>query len=81
MIMQQVTIGVKHGICNDAPHLERGVNVGAGAKILGNITIGAYSVIGANAVVTHNVPAGVVVAGIPARIIGSVASLKQRTGS
>jgi serine O-acetyltransferase len=44
------------------------VIVGAGAKILGNITIGDNSVVGANSVVTHDVPSGVVVTGIPAKI-------------
>ena len=77
MIMQQVTIGVKSGDNNDAPYLEHDVDVGAGAKILGKITIGANSIIGANAVVTHDVPPGSIVAGIPARIIGSSAKLKQ----
>lgn len=43
--------------------------IGAGACILGNITIGDNTVIGANAVVTHNIPPNVVVAGNPARII------------
>lgn len=77
MIMQQVTIGVKGGDNDDAPHLEHGVDVGAGAKILGKITIGANSIIGANAVVTHDVPPGSIVVGIPARVIGSSAKLKQ----
>ena len=77
MIMQQVTIGVKGGNNDDAPYLEHGVDVGAGAKILGNIRIGANSIIGANAVVTGDVPANSIVAGIPARIIGSSSKLKQ----
>lgn len=77
VLLQQVTIGTKSVYDDRVPTLERGVDVGAGAKILGGITIGAYSVIGANAVVTHDVPAGSVVAGCPARVIGSVASLKR----
>lgn len=44
------------------------VDVGAGAKILG-VALGDHSRVGANAVVTHDVPAGVTVVGIPARAI------------
>ncbi|MFS0712518.1 serine O-acetyltransferase EpsC [Microbacterium sp. 2P01SA-2] len=49
------------------PTLEDGVAVGAGAKILGPITIGAGSVVGANAVVTKDAPADSVLVGVPAR--------------
>ena len=49
------------------PTLEDGVAVGAGAKILGPITIGAHSVVGANAVVTKDAPADSVLVGVPAR--------------
>jgi serine O-acetyltransferase len=45
------------------------VDVGAGAKILGGIRIGAHAKIGANAVVVKNVPSGATVVGIPARVI------------
>jgi serine O-acetyltransferase len=78
VLLQQVTIGTKSAYDDSVPTLERGVDVGAGAKILGGITIGAYSVIGANTVVLHNVPAGSVVAGCPARIIGTVAELSKK---
>lgn len=77
-LLQQVTIGTKSAYDDRVPTLERGVDVGAGAKILGGIRIGAYSVIGANAVVTHDVPACSVVAGSPARIIGSVSDLAKK---
>ena len=50
------------------PTLEDNVVVGAGAKILGPITIGARSRIGANAVVVKNVPPDSVVVGIPGRV-------------
>lgn len=49
------------------PTVEDGVAVGAGAKILGPITIGAGSVVGANAVVTKDAPADSVLVGVPAK--------------
>ncbi len=51
------------------PTLCDGVVVGAGAKILGPITIGAGAKVGSNAVVVKDVPAGTTAAGIPARIL------------
>lgn len=51
------------------PTLESGVVVGAGAKVLGPITIGAGARIGSNAVVVKAVPAGATVVGTPGRII------------
>jgi serine O-acetyltransferase len=50
------------------PTLGNNVVVGAGAKILGNITVGDNSYIGANAVVIKDVPANSTVVGIPGRI-------------
>lgn len=49
------------------------VDIGAGAKLLGPIEIGDHAQIGANAVVTKNVAPYEVVAGIPAKVIGSTA--------
>ncbi|RAI00734.1 serine O-acetyltransferase [Acuticoccus sediminis] len=51
------------------PTLESGVLVGAGAKILGPVRIGAGCRIGANSVVVNDVPAGMTVVGIPGRIV------------
>lgn len=51
------------------PTLEKGVVIGAGAKILGPITLGAEAKIGSNAVVVKDVPAGATAVGIPARIL------------
>jgi serine O-acetyltransferase len=51
------------------PTLEDGVVVGAGAKVLGNITIGQGSRIGANAVVVKSVPENSVVVGVPGQVI------------
>jgi serine O-acetyltransferase len=51
------------------PTLERGVIVGAGAKVLGGFTIGAEAKIGSNAVVVKPVPPGGTAVGNPARVI------------
>ena len=58
-IFQNVTIGSKwsNGIClNEAPIIEDNCLLGAGCCILGDITIGANSIIGSNVVVTKNIP-------------------------
>lgn len=52
------------------PKIEDGVLVGAGAKVLGNITVGRCSRIAAGSVVLQDVPACKTVAGVPARIVG-----------
>jgi serine O-acetyltransferase len=54
----------------DAPTLERGVDVGAGAVILGAIVVGEGAHVGANAVVVKDVEAGAVAVGVPAKVIG-----------
>ena len=51
------------------PTIEDGVVIGAGAKVLGPLTIGARAKIGSNAVVVKNVPPGTTAVGNPARII------------
>jgi len=51
------------------PTLEDGVIVGSGAQVLGPIVVGADARIGANAVVTRDVPQGVTAVGIPARVV------------
>jgi serine O-acetyltransferase len=51
------------------PTLESGVVIGAGAKILGAITIGQNTRVGANAVVVKDVPSGQVVVGIPGKAV------------
>ena len=50
-------------------HLGRGCSIGSNATILGGVTIGRSSQVGAGAVVTADVPEGAVVAGVPARIL------------
>jgi serine O-acetyltransferase len=51
------------------PTLMPGVVIGAGAKVLGPITIGSGGKVGSNAVVVRDVPAGATAVGIPARIV------------
>lgn len=53
------------------PKVRRGVTLGAGAKILGNIEIGAGATVAAGSVVLRDVPAFATVAGIPARIVNA----------
>jgi serine O-acetyltransferase len=69
-IRQGVTLGNKTiDRWRDAPKLGKRVNVGAGAKILGAVTIGDGAQIGANAVVLQDVPAGALAVGVPAKIV------------
>jgi serine O-acetyltransferase len=56
------------------PKIRTGVMIGAGAKILGNIEVGAGARIAAGSVVLEDVPPHVTVAGVPARIIGGSGS-------
>ncbi len=72
LIYQGVTLG---GVTLDKgkrhPTIKKNVVIGAGAKILGNITIGENSKIGANSVVVKNVPNDSTAVGIPAKVIKS----------
>lgn len=52
------------------PKVGKGVMIGAGAKILGNIKIGEGAIVGAGSVVLRDVPAHTTVVGVPARIVG-----------
>lgn len=56
------------------PTLERGVIIGAGAKVLGPVVIGEGARIGSNAVVVKDVPAGATVVGVPGHVV-----VKRRT--
>lgn len=68
VLFQQVTLGsVKAGPGRRHPIVERGVQVGAGAVVLGPVTVGQNAKIGAGSVVTKNVPANSVVVGVPAQ--------------
>ena len=76
IIRQGVTLGNRYlEKPLDAPKLGARVNVGAGAKIFGAVTIGDDASIGANAVVLIDIPAGATAVGIPAKIIQPKPSL------
>lgn len=62
-LMQQVTIGGRDHRENIAPLIGDDVYIGAGARVLGDVRIGHGVVIGANAVVTRDIPPGVTVVG------------------
>lgn len=67
-IRQGVTLGIKNtSDPTKAPYLCNSVDVGAGAKILGDVWLGTHAKIGANAVVTKSVNPYTTVAGIPAK--------------
>ncbi len=67
IIRQNCTFGIKNiADLTAAPVLGKGVDVGAGAVVLGAVTIGDNAVIGANAVVLSDVPAGCIAVGVPA---------------
>lgn len=74
-ISQGVTIGESNrGPRKGAAIIGNNVYVGPGAKIIGKVRIGNYAVIGANAVVTKDVPENGVVGGVPAQLISLVGS-------
>ncbi|NPA73935.1 MAG: serine acetyltransferase, partial [Epsilonproteobacteria bacterium] len=71
LIYQQVTLGgvsLEKGVKRH-PTLENGVVVGGGAKVLGDITIGENSKVGANSVVIKDVPPNSTAVGIPAKVV------------
>ena len=70
-ILQGVTLGGTGKETGDRhPKIRRGVLIGAGAKILGNIEIGHCARVAAGSVVLHAVPHNMTVAGVPARVVG-----------
>ncbi|WP_286009598.1 serine O-acetyltransferase [Salinicola avicenniae] len=70
-LLQGVTLGGTGKEAGDRhPKIRRGVLIGAGAKVLGNIEIGEGARIGAGSVVLKDVPACTTAVGVPARIIG-----------
>jgi serine O-acetyltransferase len=69
LIRQNVTIGIASNEATKAPTLGDRVEIGAGAVIIGGITIGDDARVGPNAVVTTSVPANGLAVAPPARII------------
>ena len=60
------------------PTLEQGVVIGAGAKVLGPVTLHTGAKVGSNAVVVRDVPAGATAIGIPARIVEASKDLARQ---
>ncbi|RFA25314.1 serine O-acetyltransferase [Alkalilimnicola ehrlichii] len=74
-MLQEVTLGGTGKESGDRhPKIGRGVLLSAGAKILGNIRIGAYSKVGAGSVVLEDMPAHSTIVGVPARVVGRCSS-------
>ena len=69
-ILHGVTMGGRAGH-KGLPIIGDNVVVGTHAQILGNVTVGNNSIVGAGAIVTHDVPDNVVVVGNPAKILES----------
>ena len=71
-MLQDVTLGGTGKERGDRhPKIRRGVMIGAGAKILGNIEIGECCRVAAGSVVLQSVPRNTTVAGVPARVVGT----------
>ncbi|HSG69936.1 MAG TPA: serine O-acetyltransferase [Planctomycetaceae bacterium] len=72
-MLHEVTLGGTGKETGDRhPKVRRGVLLGAGAKILGNVEIGEGAKVAANSVVLDDVPPHTTVAGVPAKIVGRV---------
>lgn len=66
-VNQQVTVGYTND--DDAPHIGDDVTLGAGALVLGDVTVGDGATVGAGAVVVKDVPPESTVVGVPARAV------------
>lgn len=74
-ILHEVTLGGTGKEGGDRhPKIRSGVLIGAGAKILGNVEVGAGARVGASSVVLSDVPPNVSVAGVPSRVLGQISS-------
>lgn len=72
-IFHGVTIGLKKEL-NEYPVIGDNVQLGAGSKILGKLSVGNNSRVAANAVVLNNVPNNSIAAGIPAKVVKIIGS-------
>jgi serine O-acetyltransferase len=78
--LQGVTLGGTGKEFTDRhPKIGRGVLLGAGAKVLGNITIGDEARVGSGSVVLQNVPPRCSVAGVPAKPVGGACMKPSET--
>ncbi len=59
-------------------HLAEGASIGAGAIVVAGCDVGPFAMVGAGAIVTHDVPAHALVGGNPARVLGWVCACGQR---
>jgi serine O-acetyltransferase len=74
-ISQGVTIGqINRGSAAGCPVIGNNVYIGPGAKVIGRIHIGDHAAIGANAVVTKDVPSNTSVGGVPAKVLSDKGS-------
>ena len=79
IIRNGVTVGLRQTGNRGSPTIGNRVDIGAGAKILGAITIGDDVAIGANSVVIRDVPSNSIAVGIPARIISRRRAANEAT--
>lgn len=81
-IRQNTTCGVarRGDTADNTPTIGNRVDIGAGAVIIGRVTIGDDSIIGANAVVLTDVPANSIAVGVPARIVAKFAKANVFVG-
>lgn len=71
-MLHEVTLGGTGNVTGDRhPKIRKGVLIGAGAKILGNVEVGEYSKIAASSVVLTDIPPHCTAAGVPAKIVGT----------
>ncbi len=68
-VSQEVTLGTAAGGREGAPVIGDDVYLGAGAKVIGNVKVGAGSSVAANSLVIADVPEGSTVMGVPARVM------------
>ncbi|MEL6113076.1 MAG: serine O-acetyltransferase [Pseudomonadota bacterium] len=79
-ILQSVTLGGTGKDSGDRhPKIRAGALISVGAKVLGNIEVGAGAKVAAGSVVLKDVPAGCTVAGVPAKLVGDCASCAPAT--
>ncbi len=78
VIESNVTIGGRNNNPN-VPVIGDNVLIGTGARILGDVHIGSGSIVGANAVVLHDVPEKCSVAGVPAKILNKNINIQEKS--